>query len=343
MIFRRHVLIGVKTNTTPVIPNNTIVYEASAKLPQTTTRDANGIKTNKIYGSNDNTLSITSHTFSNGEGIIVFNGDIVKLDSYAFQNCTGLTSVTLPNSLTTIQNYIFRGCTVLTNISIPDSVTYMGTYVFASCSKLKTVKLSNNITSIGSLVFSSCTVLENITIPEGVTSIGSSAFSNCKGLTEITIPSSVTSLTTNAFTGCSNIINVTIKSNTVASKTYTSSANLHHIFGTQVKTYTFDGGVKTIGAYALDGNTTTDESIEKIIIGSEVTKLTSYTTYKASTLTTVVCLPTTPPTIGNSVFSNNASGRKIYVPDESVDTYKNATGWKTSYASSIYPMSQLPT
>lgn len=320
MIFRRHVLIGVKTNTTPVIPNNTIVYEASAKLPQTTTRDANGIKTNKIYGSNDNTLSITSHTFSNGEGIIVFNGDIVKLDSYAFQNCTGLTSVTLPNSLTTIQNYIFRGCTVLTNISIPDSVTYMGTYVFASCSKLKTVKLSNNITSIGS-----------------------SAFSNCKGLTEITIPSSVTSLTTNAFTGCSNIINVTIKSNTVASKTYTSSANLHHIFGTQVKTYTFDGGVKTIGAYALDGNTTTDESIEKIIIGSEVTKLTSYTTYKASTLTTVVCLPTTPPTIGNSVFSNNASGRKIYVPDESVDTYKNATGWKTSYASSIYPMSQLPT
>ena len=86
-----------------------------------------------------------------------------------------LTSITIPNGVTTIGGYAFRGCSKLTNVTIPSSVTEIKGYAFSGCSQLTNVTISNGVTTIGSDAFSSCSKLTNVTIPSSVTSIGSYA------------------------------------------------------------------------------------------------------------------------------------------------------------------------
>ena len=110
-----------------------------------------------------------------------------------------MTSITIPNSVTSIGNYAFYCCRSLTSITIPNSVTSIGGAAFYSCSGLTSITIPNSVTSIGDEAFCHCTQLTSITIPNSVTSIGASAFCNCSGLTSITIPNSVTSIGDYAF------------------------------------------------------------------------------------------------------------------------------------------------
>lgn len=100
----------------------------------------------------------------------------------AFVNCSGLTTVIIPNNVSSISEGAFAHCTGMTSITIP-----------------------NRLTSIGNLAFQNCSALTSITIPNRVNSIGNSAFVDCKSLTSITIPNSVTSIGNYAFSGCTNL------------------------------------------------------------------------------------------------------------------------------------------
>ena len=133
------------------------------------------------------------------------------IDDWAFSGCESLTSVTIPNSVTSIGEYAFSGCTGLTSITIPNSVTSIGENTFAYCESLTSVTIPNSVTSIGGDAFQSCKRLTSITIPNSVTSIGKNAFIY-SGLTSITIPNSVTSIGKNAFYECSSLTSVTIGS-----------------------------------------------------------------------------------------------------------------------------------
>ena len=101
-------------------------------------------------------------------------------------------------------------CRSLTSVTIPDSVTSIGKYAFRECGSLASVTLSNNITSINSHTFASCESLTNVTIPDGVTSIDENAFSWCDSMTSVTIPDSVTSIGEEAFLLCGSLTSVTI-------------------------------------------------------------------------------------------------------------------------------------
>ncbi len=103
--------------------------------------------------------------------------------------------------VTRIKVYAFKGCTGLTGITIPDSVTAIETGAFVNCSELKNITIPNSVTSIEDNVFEGCTALTGITIPDSVTSIGLGAFMDCTGLTSIEIPDSVTSIGGSAFEG----------------------------------------------------------------------------------------------------------------------------------------------
>ena len=152
------------------------------------------------------------------------------IGSDAFDGCSSLTSVTIPNSVTSIGDEAFKGCSSLTSVTIPESVT-----------------------SIGDEAFKGCSSLTSVTIPESVTSIGYNAFQGCSSLTSVTIPESVTSIGDNAFQGCSSLTSVTINSNAIVSKHYIYDDNISDSFGSQVTEYIIGNKVKDIGPYAFYG------------------------------------------------------------------------------------------
>ena len=141
---------------------------------------------------------------------ITIPNSVTSIGENAFNGCTGLTSITIPNSVTSIRYSTFDGCTRLTSVIIPNSVTEIGGFAFHGCTGLTSIAIPNSVTSIGSYAFASCTGLTSITIPNSVTSIGGFAFRGCTGLTSIAIGNSVRTIGERAFQGCSSLASVNI-------------------------------------------------------------------------------------------------------------------------------------
>ena len=133
----------------------------------------------------------------------------VTIGVNAFGYCTSLTSITIPNSVTSIGNYALEYCTSLTSITIPDSVASIGNGAFYYCDILESITIPEGITSIGDKTFSYCN-LTSIEIPDSVISIGNSAFAGTS-LVSITIPDSVISIGESAFMWCTDLKNITIE------------------------------------------------------------------------------------------------------------------------------------
>lgn len=139
---------------------------------------------------------------------VVYQGSKYKVTAIgycAFEECTNLTSVSIPNSVRYIGTKAFSGCNEITKITVGKGVTSIGEYAFSGCSKLKSISLPNNITAISDYAFSSCSALVSFVIPNNVTSIGRYAFSGANRLNSIVIPNNVTSIGDGAFSGCINI------------------------------------------------------------------------------------------------------------------------------------------
>ena len=232
---------------------------------------------------------------------ITIPSDITEIKQYAFSYCESLTSITIPDSVTSIGDYAFYKCSSLTSITIGNSVTSIGEFAFYSCTSLTSATIGNSVTSIGEDAFAHCTSLKSITIPDSVTSIGGSAFYNCTSLTSVTIPNSVTSIGTQAFRDCTG--ELTINCNIPYASYFRDSAFYEARF-------------------------------TKVTIGSSVTSIGKFAFYNSDLLKEIYCLPTTPPAGDSYMFSNNVSGRKIYVPRNSVEAYKAALNW-SDYASDI--------
>ena len=140
--------------------------------------------------------------------VIITNGE--SIGESAFYNCSSLTSITIPDSVTSIGEYAFGNCSSLTSIAIPDGVTSIEYSAFGNCSSLTSITIPDGVTSIGGWAFYNCSSLTNITIPDSVTSIRENAFYYCSSLTSITIPDSVTSIRESAFCNCRSLESVTI-------------------------------------------------------------------------------------------------------------------------------------
>ena len=138
---------------------------------------------------------------------VAYNGktySVTCIGKDAFRDCSGLTSVVIPNSVTNIANSAFRGCTGLTSIIIPNSVTSIGDYAFSGCSGLTSIEIPNSVTSIGYSAFYGCIGLVSVEIGNGITYFGNFAFAYCSSLVNITsrIPAnSIFAVNTEVFDG----------------------------------------------------------------------------------------------------------------------------------------------
>ena len=177
---------------------------------------------------------------------LIIDEGVTSIGARAFQGCSNLSNVQLPNSLISIDSEAFYNCRSLTNITIPNGVSKINHSAFESCTNLTsfnvnagnsnyssqdgvlfnkdkteliqylvgnertTYDIPNSVTSIGDYAFSKCANLSNVTIPSSVTSIGDYAFSECANLSNVTIPNSVTSIGWDAFSGSKRLTSVTI-------------------------------------------------------------------------------------------------------------------------------------
>lgn len=160
----------------------------------------------KAIRSVSNFLSdLTTHASAATQGDLTFRL-INEGDEYEVDLCDSSASgsLTIPSTygglpVTRIGFSAFEGCTSLTRITIPDSVTTIDSYAFCYCSSLNVINISDNVTSIGTSAFEGCTSLLTVTVPDSVTSIGTSAFQDCFSLIGITLPDSLTHIGVFAF------------------------------------------------------------------------------------------------------------------------------------------------
>ncbi len=250
----------------------------------------------------DSVTSIGERAFAHCSSLAEFNGKFASsdgrcliidgvLNSFA---PAGLTEYTIPDSVTEIGEYAFLYCTSLTSITIPDSVTSIGEAAFYGCTSLTSITIPDSVTDFGDLMFHSCTSLENVTLSNSLTAIGAGTFIECRSLKNITFPEGVTSIGEGAFGYCSSLASVSIGNGV------TSIGERAFIYCTSLTTVTIPDSVIEIGYWAF---------------------------CDCTSLTSVYCKATTPPSGYGDMFDDNASGRKIYVPTESVDAYKAAEGW----------------
>jgi len=273
-------------NTVMVSVNNS--FTGAAVIPNTVTYSSNSYTVTSIrsYAFNDCT-SLTSVTIPNS---------VTSIGASAFYNCTSLTSVTIPNSVISIGDSAFYLCSGLTSVTIPNSVTSIGMSAFVQCASLTSVTIPNSVTSIGEYAFFYCTGLTSVTIPNSVTTIGRYAFGQCNKLTSVTIPNSVASIEEYTFGSCSSLASVTIPNSV------TSIREIAFISCTSLTSVTIPNSVKSIGELAFSG----------------CNKLTSVT----------VSWPT-PLVISANVFDLVPINKiPLYVPSGTEALYKSAAVWQ---------------
>lgn len=266
----------------------------------------------------------------NGEPVtnLVIPEGISTIGAYAFAEYKGLKSVVIGNDVTSVAEGAFQGCTDLKDVTIGSSVTSLGQYAFRNCTGMQNLTIGNSVNSIGSQTFYNCGDLRSIVvvkgnskydsrdncnalietatnklllgcrntvIPEGIKTISDYAFSGCKGLAYINIPNSVTSISTSAF----------------------SSSDLKEIefHCNKTEQYLFQD----------------KSSLERVILGSEVTSIAYRTFYGCTNMQTIISYIQQPFAYNTDAFkfNNTYNTCKLIVPAGTRDAYI-AKGWTES-------------
>ncbi len=282
---------------------------------------------NQVYDSRDNCNAIimtsTNSLLYGCKTTIIPNS--VKAIGSAFEGCSELTSITIPNMVTDIGGSAFSGCSSLTSIAIPNSVKLIGNKAFQNCKSLTSLTIGNSVTSIGEYAFENCKSLPSVTILKSLTSIGSKAFKGCVALTSIVveignpvydsrdycngiietstnallvgckstiIPNTVTSIGNSAFEACSSLTSIAIPTSvtSIGNKAFLSCSGLTSI--------SISNGVTSIG----NSTFASCSGLTSINIPNSVTSIGNSTFASCSGLTSIT-IPNSVTSIGNSVFS----------------------------------------
>jgi hypothetical protein len=220
----------------------------------------------------------------------------LSMAGYVFSDCTELTSIQWPTTMTRIEEGTFKGCTSLTSYTVPSQITQIGPYAFAYTGiSENTFSFPSSITTIPEGMFEGCENLTSYTIPSQITEIGSYAF-RYSGISSISsFPSNITTITDEMFRGCSNLTSFTVPDQIteIGDYAFGNCTNLSSI------TFSNSNNLKTIGSYAFRNTGFTEFTIPSSVteIGDRVfedadqlkTVTVPSSVTKAGTLITAYC------------------------------------------------------
>lgn len=281
-----------------------------------------------------------------------------------FYGCTELTRVVLPETLTSIGGRdAFEGCTKLNEINFPEGLKNIGVETFYGCTSLSFEELNlPNLTTLGQNAFygvkirklnlgASTTlpaattstqnygdksVLEEVVIPSGVTVLKEASFYSYSALKKVDIDwGNITTIGANVFNGCANLVIEDLDAPNLTGVLYNSGFQ-----ETRLKKISNLGSITRMyaassGAGVFRGCT----ELTSVRLPETLTDAVGYTFYRCTSLEEVIMDGVTPPNIDTSTFSLTNNTFIIFVPDASVDAYKEATNW-SQYQDRIKPLSE---
>ena len=208
---------------------------------------------------------------------------VTSIGNCAFQGCTNLNEITIPNSVVTIGNSAFRDCTRINKITIPNSVITIGDYTFLGCTSLNEITIPNSLTTIGVSAFQNCSGIITFILPNTVTSIGSNAFQGCNGLKEplynkhffvfmprsykgtYEIPDDIKEICSGAFYGCKELTFISLPNSitSIGENAFRDCSNLASI--------QLSNNLTHIGRWAFTGT-----GIESFYLPDNITNLSNH-------------------------------------------------------------------
>lgn len=259
-------------------------------LPQIVSAEQEGDFTYTISGSE---ATITGYTGSGGDVAIpdkLGEYTVTSIGNNAFQHCTSLTAITLPETIKDIGYDAFYGCNKLATIDLPNSIVTIGGSAFYDCSKLTEIVIPEEVTSLEDGLFYNCTSLESVTVPSNVTSLGNDVFYNCKELINVNIPNGVTTISDHAFFGCNSLKSILIPDSVSRIEDYAFCGC------SSITDITIPSSVTSIGDEAFGGC-----GLVNVIIPNSI-KTIQYCTFEGCSNLTSITIPDSVTSIGYGAF-----------------------------------------
>ena len=244
---------------------------------------------------------------------VVIHDTVEEIQSYAFDGCSNLESIVLPNNkhFEIIEFGTFRSCTSLVSINLPETIKKIGDQAFFRCTSLKNVTLPSNIRELGTDSFRYCFTFTEITIPSKLTTIGKSSFAQCVNVEKLTINNGVANIDNQAFYGCSKLYDISLPDSlsSIGESAFNGCVSI-----TSIK---LGDNIKTIGASAFFDCT----GLSSVDFGNSVNDIQTAAFSNCSALTSAK-LPQSVITLGSAVFSECDSLVEVVLPDSIIRIYE---------------------
>ena len=303
-----------------------VIKDGTIEITEYLGNDQSVVIPSMLYGLPVSSIGVNAFSDNYELTSVIIPDTVTTIKHSAFSYCTNLLSVTIPDSVTTIGGAAFSDCSSLKSVNIPDSVTTIENSAFSDCSSLTTVEIAGNITSFGAKVFAGCKNLSSITFVGNLPAISESMFEGDSNLANITIPDGVTTIGKSAFKGCTNLASVSIP------ESVTSIGNSAFEGCQRLSSVTIPDSVTSIGVSAF----TKCINLSSVSISDSLTSIQESVFENCSSLKSVT-IPDSVTSIGKAAFAGCKNLSAIEIPDKVTSIGNKAFAECSSLTAIIIP------